>query len=99
MGNLSRVLEARNGENLDNHREWGNIWLRTGNQDRYQYYIFDLLRDKGYGLKMKVLLSQLSSHLAGCKFVDIADIMQIRLPEDDYFQREILKGFKVVRDT
>ena len=36
---------------------------------------FDLLRDKGYGFKMKVPFSQLSFHLSRCGFVDDTDIM------------------------
>jgi len=45
---------------------------------------FDLLRDKGYGFEMKVLLSKLAIHLAGCGFVDDTDIFQIGLTSDDY---------------
>ena len=45
---------------------------------------FDLLRDKGYGFKMKAPLSKLALHLAGCGFVDDTDILQIGLANDDY---------------
>ena len=47
---------------------------------------FDLLRDKGYGFKMKAPLSKLALHLAGCGFVDDTDLMQIGLVDDDYVQ-------------
>ena len=47
---------------------------------------FDLLRDKGYGFKMKAPLSKLALHLAGCGFVDDTDLLQIGLVEDDYFE-------------
>ena len=46
---------------------------------------FDLLRDKGYGFKMRAPLSQLALHMAGCGFVDDTDIMQIGLEDDDYY--------------
>ena len=45
---------------------------------------FDLLRDKGYGFKMKAPLSKLAIHLAGCGFVDDTDLFQIGLTSDDY---------------
>ena len=47
---------------------------------------FDLLRDKGYGFKMKAPLSKLALHLAGCGFVDDTDIFQIGLRDDDYYE-------------
>ena len=47
---------------------------------------FDLLRDKGYGFKMKAPLSKLALHLAGCGFVDDTDLFQIGLAEDDYYE-------------
>ena len=46
---------------------------------------FDLLRDKGYGFKLKAPLSKLALHMAGCGFVDDTDIMQIGLKDDDYY--------------
>ena len=45
---------------------------------------FDLLRDKGYGFKLKAPLSKLALYMAGCGFVDDTDIMQIGLKDDDY---------------
>ena len=45
---------------------------------------FDLLREKGYGFKMKSPLSKLALHLAGCGFVDDTDLFQIGLEADDY---------------
>ena len=61
---------------------------------------FDLLRDKGYGFKLKAPLSKLALHIAGCGFVDDTDIMQIGLDEDDYFTvaaklQEALKWWEV----
>ena len=47
---------------------------------------FDLLRDKGYGFKMRAPLSQLALHLAGCGFVDDTDLLQIGLASDDYYE-------------
>ena len=47
---------------------------------------FDLLRDKGYGFKMRGPLSQLAFHLAGCGFVDDTDLIQIGLSSDDYIE-------------
>ena len=50
-----------------------------------KYSVFDLLRDKGYGFKMRAPLSKLALHLAECGFVDDTDILQIGLDTDDYF--------------
>ena len=45
---------------------------------------FDLLRSKGFGFKMNAPLSECTSHLAGCGFVDDTDIMQIGSTNDDF---------------
>ena len=45
---------------------------------------FDLLRDKGYGFRIKSPLSEKPLHLAGCGFVDDTDLLQTDLIGDDY---------------
>ena len=46
---------------------------------------FDIIRDKGLGLKMKAPLSKLVLHMAGCGFVNDTAIMQSGLAIDDYW--------------
>ena len=46
---------------------------------------FDMIRDKGLGLKLRAPLSKLALHMAGCGFVDDTDIIQSGLSTDDYW--------------
>ena len=59
-------------------------WSETSNLSSNQVF-FDMIRNKGLGLKLRPPLSKLALHMAGCVFVDDIDIIQSGLSTDDYW--------------
>ena len=47
--------------------------------------LFDYIRDKGYGAKLRSPLSKLALHFAGLGFVDDTDIVQLGFADEDYW--------------